>query len=100
MNGRETVLKTLFFFLTNPTRKPYEGVINHPAILYLRREVFLIYKVHLLYSGVSDARLACSHGNHDVTYSNNSIQISPICFQNVTEEKKGSTRYRKVELSD
>ena len=48
MNGRETVLKTFFFFLTNPTRKPYEGVINHPAILYLRREVFLIYKVHLL----------------------------------------------------
>ena len=47
MNGRETVLKTLFF-LTNPTRKPYGGVINHPAILYLRREVFLIYKVHLL----------------------------------------------------
>ena len=46
MNGRETVLNTLFF-LTKPTRKPYGGVINHPAILYLRREVFLIYKVHL-----------------------------------------------------
>ena len=39
--------ENFIFFLTNPTRKPYKGVINHPAILYLRREAFLIYKVHL-----------------------------------------------------
>ena len=44
---------------------------------------------------MSDARLACSHGNHDVTYSDDSIQISPICFQNVTEEKKGQLDIEK-----